>query len=331
MPDPSPLSTRHSPLRWLVPAAKLAIVALLVWGLHRTLTEAYHDLRNQTDAQAQSGRPAVHLEPLWLAVSGGLYLLGMLPSGLFWHRVLRVLGQPVGWFTAIRAYYIGHLGKYVPGKALVVVLRAGLVRGREVNTFVAAVSVFIETLTMMASGSLLAAVLILCLYPGEYLWLWVIAALGMTLVAGVPTLPPVFKRLIRWMPIGRASPEAIARLHQIDYGTLALGWLATGVGWIVMGLSLGATLRGMGVTTPGLLDGLPLTTTIVCVSVVAGFISFIPGGLGSARLVMARLISEPQLGAGVAVVSVIVLRIVWLVAELIVAGALYVIRRRSVV
>ena len=56
-----------------------------------------------------------------------------------------------------RAYYVGHLGKYVPGKALVVIIRTGLISGPRVDTTVAAVSIFIETLTMMAVGAFLAA------------------------------------------------------------------------------------------------------------------------------------------------------------------------------
>ena len=49
------------------------------------------------------------------AASGALSLAAMFPSVLFWRRVLRVLGQNVGLLKAARAYYIGHLGKYVPG------------------------------------------------------------------------------------------------------------------------------------------------------------------------------------------------------------------------
>jgi len=56
----------------------------------------------------------------------------------------------------------GTWEKYVPGKALVVILRAGLIRSRRVNAVVAAISVFYETLTMMAVGSFLAgAILVL--------------------------------------------------------------------------------------------------------------------------------------------------------------------------
>ncbi len=59
--------------------------------------------------------------------------------------------------NTLRAYYIGHLGKYVPGKAMVVILRTVMVRGHRVDAAVAAVSVFFETLTMMAVGAFMAA------------------------------------------------------------------------------------------------------------------------------------------------------------------------------
>lgn len=305
----------HSSLkarRWLGPAIKLAIVALLVWGVHRTLGEAFENFRKQP----------WHLSPGWLILSGVLYLAGMVPAALFWHRLLRVLGQNASWPQAVRAYFIGHLGKYVPGKALVVVLRAGMVRGTEVSAAVAAVTVFIETLTMMACGSAIAAALIAVQFRGQ--WLYAVAAVGFMLAAGLPTLPPVFKRIIRLTKIGRLNPNAIEQLDRIDYGTLLLGWLATGIGWFVMGLSLIAAWRGIGREEPGWIDGLPLATTVVAVSIVAGFMSFIPGGLGVRDLVMAQLIkTQSNLGADAAVASAIVLRVVWLLAELAISAVLY--------
>jgi len=67
-------------------------------------------------------------------------------------------------------------------------------------------------------------------------------------------------------------------------------WLGTGVGWFVSGLSLWATLRGMGETSLSPIDDLPFLTMIVSISVVAGFISMIPGGLGSRDLIMLELL-----------------------------------------
>lgn len=126
--------------RWLTAAIKLAIVVVVVWFIRRTLVNAWQEL----------GKHPLHLNFAWLAASGGLYLLGSLLCGLFWHRVLRTLGQNVSLSIALRAYFIGHLGKYVPGKAMVVILRAGLVRGPGVEAPLAVVSVFFETLTMMS-------------------------------------------------------------------------------------------------------------------------------------------------------------------------------------
>ena len=72
-------------------------------------------------------RQPLRLAPGWLFSPGLLYALGM-RQGLFWHRTLRSLGQPVTLGDTLRAFFIGHLGKYVPGKAMVIVLRSGLLR-----------------------------------------------------------------------------------------------------------------------------------------------------------------------------------------------------------
>ena len=302
--------------KWLLLIVKLAIVGLLLWGVHRTLAEAYDKLHDKQ----------FRLDPLWLIASGGLYLLAMVPSVLFWHRVLRVLGQEAGLFKTLRAYYIGHLGKYVPGKALVVVLRAGMVRGERVNVGVAAATVFVETLTMMASGSFIAAALVVILYHEH--WVYVVGAIICMFAAGLPTLPPVFAYLARLTRIDRGAREAGVDLQRIDYGTLLFGWLGTGIGWFISGLSLWATLRAMGETSLGPIDDLPFLTMIVSISVVAGFISMIPGGLGSRDLVMLELLGL-RLSASVAVVSTVLFRLVWLGAELVISAILYPLRSQS--
>ena len=57
----------------------------------------------------------------------------------------------------MRAYLVSHLGKYVPGKAMVVVMRAGLSMPYGARGATAAIATFYETLVMMAAGSLMAA------------------------------------------------------------------------------------------------------------------------------------------------------------------------------
>lgn len=297
--------------KWLLLAAKLAVVALLVWAVRRTIV----------DALEQLDKYPWQLHPGWLVVAGGLYLLGLLPAGLFWRHVLRSLGQQASVSESLRAYFIGHLGKYVPGKAMVVVLRTGLIRSGRVNTAVAAVSVFFETLTMMAVGAFVAAA-ILAVWFREQQTLF-LAAVGLMVLAGLPTFPPLFKRLVRWSGVGRASPEAVASIEQLNPGTMLYGWLAMGIGWWILGLSLWAVLRAMGTIDSGPAQHALLCTASVALAMVAGFLSLIPGGAVVRELVLAELM-VPQFGEAAALLSAVVLRLVWLLSELAISIILYI-------
>src|SRR5262245_7349041 len=92
--------------RFLVWFVKLTILAIVVWGGHRTIAKALADLK-------EHGWQFHQLHAGWAVLSGVLYLISQFPCGWFWHGILRGLGQRVDLFTALRAYYIGHLGKYV--------------------------------------------------------------------------------------------------------------------------------------------------------------------------------------------------------------------------
>jgi hypothetical protein len=299
-------------------AAKLAIVATVAWFASGTLVKAWE----------QIGQQQWELHFGWLALAGVLYLLGMLPAGLFWYRVLRVLGQEAQLGETLRAYYIGHLGKYVPGKVMVVVIRAGMIRSHRVHAGVAAASVFVETLTMMAVGACIAAGIIATMLYDESLMLW--TALGLMLVAGLPTVPPVFRRLARLAGVGKSDPTTAENLSKLGYGTLLLGWLLMGVVWLATGCSLWAVFRALGVEL-GLWEHLAGYTAAVSLAMVAGFLSLIPGGLGVRDLILLKLIvtlfGESGVTEAIATVTSALLRLVWLVAELVISGILYVVKR----
>lgn len=300
--------------RWLIATVKVLIVVVVVWCIRHTLVDAWDQL----------GERRWQLNFGWLAVSGCLYLLGTLLCGIFWHRTLLALGQKVSLPRALRAYYIGHLGKYVPGKAMVVILRTGLVRGDGVDTSLAAVSVFFETLTMMSIGALMAAAIVAGWFREQTLLFW--AALAMMAAAGLPTLPPVFRRLVRLVGVGRANPAIAEKLGDLSYKTVFLGWALTGLGWVILGLSFWAVLRALGVGEANPFAQLHLHTAAVTLATVAGFLSFVPGGAVVREAVLVELM-VPQLGDAVAVLSAILLRLVWLVAELVISGILYFVTR----
>ncbi|MFH1999038.1 MAG: lysylphosphatidylglycerol synthase domain-containing protein, partial [Planctomycetota bacterium] len=258
---------------------------------------------------------------------GALYLLALLPAAFFWRHLLRLLGQDARTGEVLHAYFVGHLGKYFPGKAMVVVIRTALIRSHRVDTGVAAVSVFMETLTLMSIGAFMAAAILAVGFHQQIPLL--LLALGVMLAAGVPTLPPVFRRLVKLARVGRSDPDIIRKLDQLRFGSLFRGWVLMAAGWVCMGLSLWAVLRAMGVGEVMPFHALPRYVASVSLAMVAGFLSLVPGGALVREAILTSLmvpyltIAAPDKSAeAVALVSAIVLRLVWIAAEITLSGLL---------
>jgi uncharacterized membrane protein YbhN (UPF0104 family) len=278
--------------------------------VHRTVVEALDELSSYR----------WRLEPMWLVVSGLLYLAGLAPAAVFWHGILRALGQRPAAGETWRAYYVGHVAKYVPGKALVIVLRTGLITSARVDARLAAVSVFYETLGMMGVGSLVAAALVAWRFRDQA-WLAGVALLVAAAVL-LPTLPPVLSRLLRFGRLARLDPAMADAVARITMRRLVAGWFVMTPGWLVMGLSVWATLRA--VAAPGLEfpGDWPLCTLSVALAIVAGFLAMVPGGAIVREAVLMELM-VPRFGEATALVSAIVLRLVFLVSEVVISTILY--------
>lgn len=294
---------------------RLGVVALVAWGVWYTLQKGFGSLEEREFALEDLAR----LHAGWLSLAGGIYLLGMAPACWFWGKVLRAMGQRPRPWPLVRAFFIGHLGKYVPGKAMVVVLRTGLMRGPGVDATTAAVSVFVETLTMMAVGAGIGSALLAAFYR-EHAGLLLVGA-AMMAGAGVPTLPPIFRRLVVTLQVKRLNPEIEQALGGLDWRLMGWGWVSMTLGWCLLGLSLAAVLQSIPQIAVEA-QHLPLILATVALAMVAGFLSLIPGGLGVRELVVIPLLA-PVFGDVVAVVSAVLLRLVWLLSELAVSGILY--------
>ncbi len=288
-----------------------------------------------------SEHPDVLHQPLhsgWLLLSGVLYLLGIGFSALYWRRLLVHLGRQPSRWAAARAYYVSQLGKYDVG--------AGL----------ATVTAFYEVLTTMAAGALLSAVLFALLTPETGAALsWdtlreivrletppggvvdrktcVLLPAGLFVVCVTPLLPPLFNRLVHRLtrPFRGRDADAIAPFH-LSY--LVEGLLLTMLGWLFLGASLAAALEGT--IGPGLewtYGSLGRITALLGLAYVAGFVILIaPGGLGVREFFLKLLLTaevatlRPSVQdetMAATVLVVVVLRIVWTLAEVVLAGILY--------
>ncbi len=108
--------------KWAWRLAKLLLAAAILVGVGR---QFYRDLSKPADPN-QPDLSELHVRPAWLLASGGLYLTALSFSACYWYRLLWIFGQRPTFFRAYRAYFIGQLGKYVPGKAWALLLRGGL-------------------------------------------------------------------------------------------------------------------------------------------------------------------------------------------------------------
>lgn len=269
----------------------------------------------------------LHVEPAWIVVSIGLYLAGLTVYGLFFDRIMKRSTSPVRRGAAVRAYLISHLGKYVPGKALVVVMRVGLMTPYGARPATAAFATLYETLVMMAAGALVATLGFL-IVPLER---WpVLLGLALAIAFLVVVHPLVFPRIsaLASVPFKGVGPDALPRFN---YRLLVEGLLLTTGGWILLGLSQIAVVRG--VAPAGVPPRQwPLVIGSVALATVTGFVvAVLPGGLGVREgVLMATL--QPAVGSEIAVIAALALRLAWLLGELLIAAVLSLVRpRQSVV
>jgi uncharacterized membrane protein YbhN (UPF0104 family) len=201
------------------------------------------------------------------------------------------------------------------------------VRSQRTAASVAALAVFVETLTLMAVGAVVAAVILAIQFRGQ--WLLTLLAVGLALCAGVPTAPPLFRRIVKLLGAKVATPTMHQAMQGLTGSLMLRGWLAQGASWCLMGASLWAALAAMQNVLPHLnlsLSQAALTypTLVACIALatVAGFMSLIPGGLGVREFVVITLLA-PQFGEVAAIVSAVVMRLVSILSEVSVSAILY--------
>jgi uncharacterized membrane protein YbhN (UPF0104 family) len=208
---------------------------------------------------------------------------------------------------------------------MVLVVRGALLAGEGVEQTVAAATVFIETLTVMAAGSLMAALSLAAAAQQNSAAL--VAAVGMFFVTAPPALPYVFARVAGRLGLRRFNPAAVDKLLAIPWRTLLWGWLAASIGWWLQGLSLWAVLRALDVGSANPLDHWPLHTAAASMGVVAGFLTMIPAGLLGRELVLTQIMA-PVYGPAPAALAAVLSRLVSLVSEGLVSTILYLVWRK---
>jgi glycosyltransferase 2 family protein len=315
---------------WAITAAKSAVAIVVLWAVGRHVLSTYSDLRARSES--------LHFEPIWLTAAAVLYLAGLFAYAVFFERVLRSGPAPVALLPVWRAYIVSHLAKYVPGKAMVVVVRSAMVVPYGGRASTAAVATFYETIVMMSAGGLIAAAgfagttrtatVVITLWGLDRVELPVyrlagLTALALGLLLLVVVLPPVFVRVasLVTLPIPGVGRDVLPR---VTGRLLAQGLFWSCGGWVLLGLSQISVIRSFDPAGADAVAALGLTPVVIAsvgLATVAGFVvAVLPGGLGVREGVLMSALA-PALGSDHAVVAALSLRLVWVAAELVGAAA----------
>jgi uncharacterized membrane protein YbhN (UPF0104 family) len=230
-------------------------------------------------------------------------------SFLSWRAILADFGSQVPVRGGMKIFFVGQLGKYLPGKVWPIVTQARLGKAYQVPGRSSAAAVLLTMAITLGTGLLLTAVTLPVL-GGRALdqYWWVLLVLPL---AAVALWPPVLNRALGYaMKLARREPMP---------RPLTLGGIGRSVGWAVAtwlcyGVHLWALLLDLGGSGG---DLLLRSIGAFAGSWAIGFLlSVAPAGLGpreaALTVLLGATVSEPA-----ALVAVVVSRLLMTVADLV--------------
>jgi glycosyltransferase 2 family protein len=245
------------------------------------------------------------------AIILGLSLLNYLLRFIRWDIYLRQLGNNVPLLANVSVYLAGFGFTTTPGKVGEAV-RTVYLKPFKVSYVDGLAAFFVERLVDMISMIVVAS---LAAYAfANTRWL-----VGLTLVVTLAFLPLIhsqafYRVLDSWRQKLASERLRAAGGHLLELmrssagllrsGPLYLGLLLGLVAWFAEGYALYVVLQRLGQETPVM-----LVAGIYGVSVLAGAVSFVPGGLGGTELVMGSLLLLAGVDPSIAVSAVIICRL----------------------
>jgi uncharacterized membrane protein YbhN (UPF0104 family) len=241
-------------------------------------------------------------------------------SMLGWRTLLRDIDSPLPLPVAARVFFVGQLGKYLPGSVWSVVAQADLARDHQVPPRrTVAVSVVGMGVSLSAALSMAAVTLPLASPAAFVQYWWVMLLLPVLLVGLMPKNVDRLTHLL--LKVLRREPpdhEFTWRGVLRSYGWYLLSWVSVGLQVYVLAIVLhAATGRALALAMGG-----------TALAFAAGFVAvFVPAGAIVREAVLVALLS-PVVKQGPAIVIAVVSRAVATVGDGVFAAVGFAIARR---
>ena len=233
-------------------------------------------------------------------------------SLLSWRATVDGLGTTVPVRRAARIYFVGQLGKYLPGSVWPVLaqMELGAAHGlsRPVVGTSSLLAMAVAVPVALALG-LLALPALLAADASSYLWLFLVLPVAVAVLCP-PVLNPLLQRALRLL---RRPPLP----ERLGGPAVLRGALLAGAAQVLLGLHAWLLARDLGAQGPVL----PLAVGAFALANVAGLLAVpVPAGAGVREAVLVVALA-PVLPVGQALLLALVSRVLLTAGDLVVAGA----------
>jgi glycosyltransferase 2 family protein len=295
-PDTSrPGRTRSRRLRNLL---RLGVLALFAAVLAVVLARRWNEVR-----------PLLHsLSVAGVGLAGVAVVTGIYASFLCWRAVLTDLGSPLPLGGGMRIFFLGQLGKYLPGSLWPLLAQMELGRDYKVPRRASGAAVAIFMLLVLGTGLLVAAIA-LPLLGGDALhrYWWVLLVLP---VAAVLLYPPMLNRGLATL-LRLARREPMPNPLSLAGVLRAVTWCL--VMWLLYGIHVWVLARMLGVSGVGIL---PRSIGAFAAAWCVGFLIVIAPAGGGAREAALIVLLGTGVGAARATVIAVVSRLLFTIGDL---------------
>lgn len=286
--------------RRLLGAARAAFVLLAVasawWGFRGRWPEI--------------GGALAAVGPLRLGTAVACAVTGLVLTGLLWRLLLRSVGSEVSVRDAGVVFFLGQLGKYVPGSVWSVAAQAQLGRRHDVPVRSSVTASALFLLVHTATGLLLGGLLVVGGALGgtvrsEVGGPWPVIAV---VVGALALLPPLLRRLGDRL----AGAGAVTTIDTpAVVGAMALMALV----WACYGGSLALLVPG-----PGSPAWVGVVAAFALAHAAGVLVVFAPAGVGAREAVLVALLA-PSVGVPAAAAAALLSRLAHALADFLVVGA----------
>jgi hypothetical protein len=249
-----------------------------------------------------------------LTVLGALVTVvaGLAVSLQTWRSLLASLGSPLPLAAAGRIFFIGQLGKYIPGSVWPVVMQTELAKAEKVPRARSATAAILAMVITLCAGLLLVIATLPFLASGETAgYRWIVLAAPVMLIGLHPRIiNPALGRLLKLAKRPPLEHPLTGRAVLVAMAWALVSWVLLCTHVWLLAVRLGAKPGQAALLAIG---GFAFAWT-------AGFlVVFAPAGAGVREVILVATL-KTVLDTGEATVIALVSRVLMSVADLIVAG-----------